>query len=227
MKVLVVDEEKESVRKFERLLKNIDQSIKIIGFVPTLNLSADWISSNTKPDLILVNTKTLPDSGFNTTVIFSTPSEKYSFQAYRSSHFEDLLQSVVAENPSDIIPTKETKPAPLKYPRKRFLVKQGQKFASIELEAIAYFFSNGRFIFFRTFDDQKFLVEYTLEELELMLPTADFYRINRSLLISFKSVDQIHPYFGNRIKLMLSPAPDKDVIVSREKVNGFKDWLGQ
>jgi len=111
--------------------------------------------------------------------------------------------------------------------RTRFLVKQGQKFASIETNEIAYFFSEGRFIFFKTFDNQKYLVEYTLEELEAMLDPKYFFRINRSLVVSFKGVNQIHPYFGNRLKLFLEPVMEKDIIVSREKVHEFKNWLGQ
>jgi DNA-binding LytR/AlgR family response regulator len=70
-------------------------------------------------------------------------------------------------------------------------------------------------------------VEYTLEELEAMLDPQFFFRINRSLLIAFKSVAQIHPYFGNRLKLVLEPAMEKDIIVSREKVGDFKTWLGE
>jgi two-component system, LytTR family, response regulator LytT len=111
--------------------------------------------------------------------------------------------------------------------RNRFLVKHGQRFASIETPDIAYFFSDGRFIFFKTYDSQKYLVEYTLEELEAMLDPEYFFRINRSLLIAFKSVAQIHPYFGNRLKLFLDPAMEKEIVVSREKVPLFKAWLGE
>ena len=111
--------------------------------------------------------------------------------------------------------------------RSRFLVRQGQKLASIETFEIAYFFSEGRFIFFKTYDNQKYLVEYTLEELESMLNPEMFFRINRSLIISFNSVDQIHSYFGNRLKLFLEPGTEKEIIVSREKVNEFKVWLGE
>ena len=111
--------------------------------------------------------------------------------------------------------------------RNRFLVKHGQRFASIETSDIAYFFSDGRFIFFKTYDNQKYLVEYTLEELEAMLNPEFFFRINRSLLIAFKSVAQIHPYFGNRLKLFLEPVMEKEIIVSREKVPDFKMWLGE
>jgi DNA-binding LytR/AlgR family response regulator len=53
--------------------------------------------------------------------------------------------------------------------RKRFLVKHGQKLVSIELDEIAYFFSDGRLNFFKTDDNRKFVVDYTMDELEDML----------------------------------------------------------
>ncbi len=180
MKVLVVAEENQVVLKLEKALKNIDNSIRIIGAVPTMVKSGEWLEQHGKPDLILITSQ---------------------------------------------LPVAADKPA-LSF-RTRFLVKQGQKFASIETTAVAYFFSEGRFIFFKTFDNQKYLVEYTLEELEEMLNPKDFFRINRSLVVSFKGVSQIHPYFGNRLKLFLEPAMEKDIIVSREKVHEFKNWLGQ
>ncbi len=40
--------------------------------------------------------------------------------------------------------------------RKRFLVKHAQKLVSIEVEEIAYFFSDGRLNFFKTYDNRKF-----------------------------------------------------------------------
>ena len=144
--------------------------------------------------------------------------------------FDSAAWAAQHGTPDVILITTPDRPAPGPPPsnyRTRFLVKQGQKFASVETADIAYFFSEGRFIFFKTFDNQKYLVEYTLEELEEMLNPRDFFRINRSLVVSFKGVSQIHPYFGNRLKLFLEPSAEKDIIVSREKVHEFKNWLGQ
>jgi two-component system response regulator LytT len=53
--------------------------------------------------------------------------------------------------------------------RKRFLVKHGQKLVSIDVEEIAYFFSDGRLNFFKTNDNKKFVVDYTMDELNDML----------------------------------------------------------
>ena len=111
--------------------------------------------------------------------------------------------------------------------RKRFLVKHAQKLVSIEVDEIAYFFSDGRLNFFKTYDNKKFVVDYTMDELEDMLDPAKYFRISRSFYISVDSVDQIHDYFGNRLMLMLKPAVDKESIVSREKVTDFKKWMGK
>ncbi|MGZ8543932.1 MAG: LytR/AlgR family response regulator transcription factor, partial [Flavisolibacter sp.] len=111
--------------------------------------------------------------------------------------------------------------------RKRFLVKHGQKLVSVEVEEIAYFFSDGRLNFFKTFDNRKFVVDYTMDELNEMLDPDKYFRISRSFFISVDSVAQIHDYFGNRLLLHLKPETDKEAIVSREKVTDFKTWLGK
>jgi DNA-binding LytR/AlgR family response regulator len=245
MKVLVVEGEKRVVRILERALKRIDHSIRIIGTVPAIFASAHWLEQHGIPDIILMSEGAvkehqmidLSNGKINATVIFTVQSDQFTFYAFRIGHLEHLLPAAFMNRSQEevydttLIPPSQVETATPQVIqatwRNRFLVRQGQKFASIETPLIAYFFSEGRFIFFKTFDSQKYLVEYTLEELETMLDPQQFFRINRSLLIAFKSVEQIHPYFGNRLKLFLDPAMEKEILVSREKVNEFKRWLGQ
>lgn len=255
MKVLVVEGEKRVVRLLERALKKIDHSIHIIGTIPAIFASAHWLEQHGIPDIILMSERVVQEhqiadlstGKINATVIFTVQSDQFTFYAFRISHLEHLLPAAFMNRLQDeayatTLPLPEqvieatgaitaaaatVTPALQAAWRTRFLVRQGQKFASIETSTIAYFFSEGRFIFFKTFDSQKYLVEYTLEELESMLDPQQFFRINRSLLIAFKSVEQIHPYFGNRLKLFLDPSMEKEILVSREKVNEFKRWLGQ
>lgn len=111
--------------------------------------------------------------------------------------------------------------------RKRFLVKHAQKLVSVEVKDIAYFYSDDRLNFFKTYDDKKYVIDYTIDDIEQMLDPDQFFRINRSFLVSVKSIDQIHDYFGNRLKLALKPAIDKEALVSREKVTDFKTWMGK
>jgi DNA-binding LytR/AlgR family response regulator len=111
--------------------------------------------------------------------------------------------------------------------RKRFLVKQGLKHLPVEVEEIAYFYVYDRAILFRTHDNRKYVLDYTMEELEQLLDPAVFFRINRSFIASIKSVTALHDYFNSRLLLDVQPAFEDKIVVSREKVAEFKKWVGK
>jgi two-component system response regulator LytT len=184
-------------------------------------------------------------------VIFTTSYDEYALKAFKVNSIDYLLKPIQKEDleaalqklkqMKDLYKTEDPKGdvtidslvkelqqklQPKEF-RKRFLVKHAQKLVSIEVDEIAYFFSDGRLNFFKTYDNKKFVVDYTMDELEDMLDPDKYFRISRSFYISVNSVDQIHDYFGNRLMLHLKPAVDKESIVSREKVTDFKKWMGK
>jgi len=185
-------------------------------------------------------------------VIFITSYDEYALKAFKVNSVDYLLKPVQKEDlqaalekfremkkmytagqPAaaqvlidDLVKELQQKLQTKEY-RKRFLVKHGQKLVSVEVDDIAYFFSDGRLNFFKTFDNRKFVVDYTMDELNEMLDPNKYFRISRSFFISVNSVAQIHDYFGNRLLLHLKPETEKEAIVSREKVTEFKNWLGK
>jgi two-component system response regulator LytT len=184
-------------------------------------------------------------------VIFITSYDEYALKAFKVNSVDYLLKPVQKEDLEaaldkyrqmkkmygsdtdsstislDVLVKELQQKLQTKDYRKRFLVKHGQKLVSVEVDEIAYFFSDGRLNFFKTFDNRKFVVDYTMDELNDMLDPDKYFRISRSFFISVNSVAQIHDYFGNRILLHLKPETDKEAIVSREKVTDFKTWLGK
>jgi DNA-binding LytR/AlgR family response regulator len=183
-------------------------------------------------------------------VIFITSYDEYALKAFKVNSVDYLLKPVQKEDLQSalekykqmkkVYAEKETSSISIdalvkelqqklqtKDYRKRFLVKHGQKLVSVEVDEIAYFFSDGRLNFFKTFDNRKFVLDYTMDELNEMLDPDQYFRISRSFFISVNSVAQIHDYFGNRLMLQLKPESDKEAIVSREKVSDFKNWLGK
>ena len=66
-----------------------------------------------------------------------------------------------------------------------------------------------------------------MDAVEDMLDPGLFFRSNRSFMVSVRAVLQVHDYFNSRLILTLQPATDVQVIVSREKVNDFKKWIGK
>lgn len=187
------------------------------------------------------------------TVIFTTSYDEYALKAFKVNSVDYLLKPVQKEdleaalnklknlqamygsssigiadplNVDNLVKELKQKLQPREF-RKRFLVKHAQKLISIEVQDIAYFYSDGRLNFFKTNDNKKYVVDYTMDELEEMLDPDKYFRISRSFYVSIASIDQIHDYFGNRLLLNLKPAVDKESIVSREKVADFKKWMGK
>lgn len=235
MTLLVVEEEETIVAEIRGILGRLDDSIRIVGVTNDIVSVAGWLKQNTIPDLILVNEEVVPglqdlhQGEAKAVVTFSTQSDAYNFQAFRFRTIHQILsklpgsRNLIQANP----PERRNKAGQSQAYRERFLVKQGQRLHSIHISEIAYFFSEGRFIFFKTFDGQKYITEYRIEKLESMLHPGKFFRINRSYIVSLVTVKQIHAWFGNRLKLYLDPEAEDEIIVSRERVKSFKQWLGK
>ena len=185
------------------------------------------------------------------TVIFTTSYDEYALKAFKVNSVDYLLKPVqkedlqaalnklkglkemygVKENPvainvDNLVKELQQKLQPKEF-RKRFLVKHAQKLVSVDVDEIAYFYNDGRLNFFKTQDNRKFVVDYTMDELEQMLDPEKYFRISRSFFVSIESIDQIHDYFRNRLLLQIKPVVDKESIVSREKVSDFKQWMGK
>jgi two-component system, LytTR family, response regulator LytT len=234
MNLLVVEEEKTVVEEIRDILDKLDKSIQIIGVTENMSSVPAWLKKNSVPDLILVNEEVVADMQelcnrpAKAVVTFSTNTEAYNFEAFRFNTLKPILRNFSGEENWIKEPeTKGIKASPSPNYRERFLVKQGQRLHSIHINEIAYFFSEGRFIFFKTLNDQKYITEYRIEKLEVMLSPARFFRINRSYIVSLNSVKQIHSWFGNRLKLYLDPEAETEILVSRERVRKFKTWLGK
>ncbi|GAB4032092.1 LytR/AlgR family response regulator transcription factor [Spirosoma jeollabukense] len=111
--------------------------------------------------------------------------------------------------------------------RKRFLVRHLSQWLPVEVSDIAYFLSEEGVSLFRTHTNQKFSLDYTLDELDAMLDPAQFFRANRQFIVAINAVQQIHPYFNNKLKLILKPTTTDEVLVSRERASDFKKWMGK
>ena len=78
-----------------------------------------------------------------------------------------------------------------------------------------------------THDGRRFVVDYTLEQLETLLDPGLFFRLNRQLLAQLPAVRRLVPHFGGKLLVELSPTPStsEEVLVSKEKATAVKSWL--
>ncbi len=109
--------------------------------------------------------------------------------------------------------------------RSRFLVRHGDGFLSVMIEDIAYFYSEHKITHLVRHDGKRAILDEPLDELITMLNPRDFYRANRQVIVSPRSLSSIHRYFNGKLKLPLVPREPFEVLVSKESASEFKTWL--
>lgn len=232
----------------------VDETVQVAGHADSIESAVEWLQSNAAPDLIFMDIELSDGQSFEifnltdvkSPVIFTTSYDEYALKAFKVNSVDYLLKPIqkdelknaidkfkqnytkTQDNPGldSLVKELQQKLQPKEY-RKRFLVKNGTKLVSVDIDDIAYFYSDGRLNFFKTNDNRKFIVDYTMEDLEDMLDPKSYFRISRPFFVSVNSIDKIDDYFGNRLILQLKPTVDKEALVSREKVTEFKVWMGK
>ena len=105
------------------------------------------------------------------------------------------------------------------------MIKIGEHLRTIGIDTILYFHSRDKTTFCFTSDKRSFVLDYSLEQLEEMIDPGEFYRINRKYLVSSAAIQDIISYTNSRLKLILKGSDDHDIIVARERVQDFREWL--
>ena len=182
-------------------------------------------------------------------IIFTTAYDEYALRAFKLNSIDYLLKPIdeddleiavnkyksrvpekAPENPSlaldfEAIKKMLTNPFEKNY-KKRFTLKIGQHLKVISVDEIECFYSENKGTYLHTFDNRDYLLETTLEVLEQELDPAAFYRISRKFIIPLKAIKEIVVYSNSRLKIILPSYKAEEVIVSREKVADFKNWIG-
>ncbi len=107
----------------------------------------------------------------------------------------------------------------------RFLVRQGVQLLPLPVAEAAWFLSRHETVTLVAADGRRFVLDYTLEQLETLLNPAQFFRLNRQIIAQLPAVRRLHPHFNGKLLVELHPAPSEEVLVSREKAGALKAWL--
>lgn len=253
MKLLVVEDEQLLARQLIKLVKELKPGATIEGQTNSIESTVEWLSQNEKPDLILMDIELADGQCFNifqqaeikTPVIFTTAYDEFALKAFTVNSIDYLLKPIKKEdlqralNKYDLLSSEKRGVALESFKsfvekmvvntpqfRERFLVKQGQKMLSIPIEDIAFFSAKNTLNFIYTKSKQKFVIDYTLDEIEDMVQPNIFFRANRQYILSHEIISEIHPWFNGKLKIEISLPSEEEIVISREKASSFKEWMG-
>jgi len=251
MRILIIEDEKPAAQRITKLVENLDKTIEIIEVIDSVEDTIAWFKTNQMPDLTFMDIQLADGLSFDIfkgvkvtcPVIFTTAYDEYALEAFKVNSIDYLLkpidpkaldrawqkyQSLKGNSNSDILGLLETFKSQVEQKRykERFLVKKGDGFKYVKVDEIAYFYADEGLTFIRTFEKERLVIDEKMNQLETGLDPHNYFRINRKLIISDRSVDEISNYFNNRLKLTIKPNFSEEVIVARDRVSGFKAWLG-
>lgn len=246
MNAIIIEDEELSANRLEKLVAE-HTSIQVLATFYSVKSALLWLHENETPDLFFLDIQLGDGTGFDILdelnsyprVIFTTAFDKYVLDAFKYNSIDYLLKPVQSEDllvaveklkkvhgQSDVSATVDSLRDHLKVGfKKKFLIKIGHKFQSIPVNEIAYFYSESSTTYLKTINGDNLITDHSLDILQTMLNPEDFFRINRHMMVCDEFIDSIDSYFNNRLILTLKPEFDEQVIVSREKVRAFKEWL--
>ena len=250
MKVVIIEDEKPAARRLSRMLNEI--GIQPIAMLHSVEEAVNWFTDNEHPDLLLLDIQLSDGLSFEifdeievkSAIIFTTAYDEYALKAFKLNSVDYLLKPIDADELKnalhkfkEIHTTKKLNTITnqqlkeLIFPntnsyKKRFTVKIGQHLKLISTNSIECFYSENKATYFSTNTNRNYLIDSTLEELETQLSPDLFFRVSRKYYVNINAIKDIISYTNSRLKIMLNTYNESEIIVSRERVKDFKNWIG-
>lgn len=111
--------------------------------------------------------------------------------------------------------------------RKRFLISRRESFFKLDAKDIACFLFDARITYAITFDNQRYVINHSMDKLEGELDPEVFFRANRQTIINMEAIDRFESYFNGQLAIKLVNNIGDKVLVSRIKASQFKEWLNR
>ncbi|MDG2193896.1 MAG: LytTR family DNA-binding domain-containing protein [Polaribacter sp.] len=250
MNVLIIEDEKPAARRLSRML--VDLGVAADQMLHSVEESIHWFQNNKHPDLIFLDIQLSDGLSFeifdhvtiSSAIIFTTAYDEYALQAFKLNSIDYLLKPIdkgELKAAVDKYKNQQTQqseihinfddikkllihPVDRKY-KKRFTIKVGQHLKVIPVDDIECFYSENKGTYLHTTSNRNYLLDGALEHLSTVLNPECFFRVNRTFIVRIDAIKDIIAYANSRLKIVLNSYSETEIIVSRERVKEFKNWI--
>jgi len=252
MKVLVIEDEQPAANRMVELLQAYDKTVEIAEVLDSVKDVVFWFQKNPQPDLVFMDIQLADGLSFDifqkvnieSPVIFTTAYQEYAIKAFKVNSVDYLLKPIdLSELKSAIDKYKKLFTEKSKTPvlhndiiasvrqmlekpyKNRFIIKIGEHLRPVATSDIHYFFSEAKATNLCTTDARIYIIDYSLDQLMELLDPGQFFRVSRQNIVNRDAIADIVVYSKTRLKIKLITPGQEPLIVSRDKVNKFKEWL--
>jgi DNA-binding LytR/AlgR family response regulator len=247
MKAIILEDENRAVNHLKRLVGVVAPDIEISGTFETVREAIAFLEQDPAVELIFSDVQLADGISFEIfstipiecPIIFTTAYDTYAIEAFNANGIDYLLKPIEEERLRKAIEkvrhftsnlalesllNQRRDPDKLRS-KSRFMVKVGEKIRTIMVEDILAFHSFEKVTYLHTSTHRDYIIDYSLDELENMLDLSMFFRINRRYIVSIAACSQIIAWSNSRLKIDIDGIDDQKIVVARERVQAFKNWL--
>lgn len=248
MRILIVEDELPAAERLRKLILEVEPDVNILEILPSIKSTVNWLKENASPDLMFMDIHLADGHSFEIfqevnvvcPVIFSTAYDQYALEAFKTSSIDYLLKPVKKEelirsfekyknltglNTHQINALlKQIGKANREF-QQRIIIRYGDTIKMVEINDIAYFYTEEKINFLCTKSDLKYPIDQNLDELESILDPKQFFRINRQFIVNIQAIDKMLAWSKSRVKIILKPVCELETIVSTDRSPHFKEWL--
>ncbi len=250
LRAAIVEDEIPAARLLRTLLARLRPAWEIEVLPGSVEEAAQWFAGNPHPDLLFLDIQLADGTSFDllsqvrpsSAVIFTTAYDEYAVRAFSVNSIDYILKPVDEERLAESIERYETLRERILRPddyletlldalqrrekrfRTRFLIAGVDRFLTLPVEEVAYFYSENKVTTAVTFAGRNHVVDLPLSRLEEQLDPDRFFRANRQVLLSVGAIERIEPYFNGKVSVAVRPPHKEKITVSEERVPLFKSW---
>jgi DNA-binding LytR/AlgR family response regulator len=250
MKVIIVEDEVLAAQNLKGILNEIGIP-DIIASLESVNETVAWFTLNGSPDILFLDIHLADGSAFDIfgkvkidcPVIFTTAYDEYALKAFMVNSIDYLLKPIdinsvrrALDKYRRLTGRNEDYTSDLqkliKYFKKNniyrnnFLVPvKGDKLIPLNTDDIACFFIDYGTVKSISYDNKKYNMDNTLDELTEMLNQDFFFRANRQYIISREAIKDIDLWFNSRLSVNLKISVPEKILISKARIPEFKSWF--
>lgn len=249
MKVLIVEDEIMAQKSLTRLLMQNFSDMSIVGYTDSIKNTVSWLrTEGNSADIIFMDVELSDGVCFEifrqvevkAKVIMTTAYDSYALKAFEAGSVDYLLKPVDASalkravarcrmsgGQVDVEALMKAlgEAAPKKEYKERYIVRFNDRIVPLETSNIAYIYSEEKNNYLVTFDEQRYIIDSSLDLVIDEFNPEQFFRVSRSCIVSLKAIVSIIKQAGGRLRIVARPEPDFEMTVSRSRVEDFLKWL--
>ena len=251
---VIIEDEIPAARRLNKIINEIRPEWQVTILPGSVEKSVEWFNKNPHPDIVFLDIQLTDGISFTfieqarpeSTIIFTTAYDEYAIRAFAVNSIDYLLKPIDSvrleeaiaqfehlttkylvqeQKTTDLIDILQNIANPCKKYRTRFLISGEDKLFTLQVEDIAYFYSENKITFAVTKQNREHIIDLSLDRLMEQLNPDIFFRSSRQTVISINAIERIESYFLGKAILHVKPPFKDKIIVSRDKIPQLKLWL--